>query len=178
MILRAIAFDTEDEATRFVRIRYRQIDEKAGGPNLRLHVVTERRQSRRDLFFEDRIWVSARFFSDAKPAGLRKGEEHLECRDTPALRTRQIDVVSSDRREHFTPELSARDQHVKTALAAIRIEGAEAHRDIPFLCPAVSQGYKDDVSFIALDILEVLYEEGFGGSTAEEFLRLGILLSE
>jgi hypothetical protein len=82
MILRIIAFDTEDEATRFVRIRHRQVDEKAGGPDLCLHVVTERCQSRRNLFFEDRIWVSARLFSDAKPSGLRKGEKHLECRKT------------------------------------------------------------------------------------------------
>ncbi len=59
VILGAIALDSQHETTGFLRIRHGQIDEEAGGSNLDLHVVAERRDSRGDLRLKDRIGVSA-----------------------------------------------------------------------------------------------------------------------
>ena len=70
-------FKMLDVSDRIIWIRDGQIDEEASGANLRLHAVTQRRKSRGNLFFEDRIRIPTCLLRYAQSSGLCEREEHL-----------------------------------------------------------------------------------------------------
>src|SRR3546814_12255666 len=62
--------------------------------------------------------------------------------------------------ENFAAQLGARVQHVETALAALAAQRTEGMGEIALLGLAIADRDEDDVALVALDILQILDEEG------------------
>ena len=86
----------------------------------------------------------------------------------------EVEVVGHEVCVNFQAPASAGDQHVQASLTALLIERAEVHRHMSARHLAVADADEHDVPFVALDVLQVLDEEGFLRVTREE--RLGGLV--
>src|SRR6185369_2209101 len=73
----------------------------------------------------------------------------------------RIDVVTSYGGKHSHAISCARCENVEAAPAVFSVERAEVVTKLPIVCFRISNTQENHVSFVTLNILEILYEEGF-----------------
>src|SRR3546814_4400662 len=80
--------------------------------------------------------------------------------------------------ENFAAQLGARVQHVETALAALAAQRTEGMGEIALLGLAIADRDEDDVALVALDILQILDEEGLSAPAQKIFLDVRVLATQ
>src|SRR5260370_5211541 len=105
------------------------------------------------------IGIDARGQRHVALAGFRKFEVGMKNSATHGdIRTTQLDIGVTYRREYLAAALRAGEEYVQSPLAALRRHWPKALRHITIGIACVANRNEDHVAFVTLNILKVLYK--------------------
>ena len=156
----SVALDREQEPALVVRVVDREIDPEAGGADLRGHAVAMRLQGFRNRFLEWTVHLRPGQRRNIELPGLGVLKVALEDAGTHVLGRVEADVAVADRGKHAALLLGPREEHIEPPFSPFARDGAETLRHVAALVLAIADRDEDHVPFVALDVLQVLDEEG------------------
>ena len=174
VVLRAVGFDGEDGASRFVGVHCGEVDAVAGDAVLRLEVEAALFEAGFDVDLE-RVKGRGVDCASAEFAAAASGVFDVVAQHPHALISDAVGVhvVGGEAADDGHAALGAGDGDVEASEAAFLVDGAEVVAHAAVFGASVADGEDDGVALVALDALEVFDEEGFGVGFAEEFVEFG-----
>ena len=112
--------------------------------------------------------LAVRGLADGARASFSELQEGLEVPYRLRRGSRQIDLAGVERRKHDELLTRASDGDIEPPMTALPVQRSEVHGNFPVLVRPVADGEEDHVSFVPLDVFEILHEEGLARIFAEE----------
>lgn len=178
VIRRPVAFDAGEESASQIWVTDTKIDPESGDADLRHNTPATPFQLRCHGLFERRLETADRADIRSRQGdrtALGIVEESLEVMHGQCLGACRVDLVGRETREHdkFLP--GTRDGDVQTTFASIAVQRTEVHRQLA--CGILPEGdrEKNDVTLIALNVLQVLDDGGLDPLFGKKPLELRLI---
>src|ERR1043165_9056615 len=160
MVSNTVAFNATNKTSGSILVEHTKVYAVTCDTHLRDQRDSTPRQFVQHILFEQRIGVRL-------PGGNHTLEVATFCilqELTKQSRTRRtcrsrIDVVTSDGGKHSHAISCAGGEDVEAAPTILSVEWAEVVAKLPIVCFRISNTQEDHVSFVTLNILEILYKE-------------------
>ncbi len=177
MVRGPVAFHPENIDLGIVGVDHGEVDAVAGAANLGVNLIAPLAQGLGQLCFQGRarIGLSQAAFEIGQGGGPASGklEKLAQVAHPGGGGAGQVDLFRQQGGDHQDLFAGAGDGHVEAPLPPLLVEWSEIHGDAPLGVGSVCDGEEDDVAFIALDVFEILDEDGFLHLLREPALQLG-----
>ena len=161
-VIRRAKHEAEDVFPGALRMHNGRIHTEAGAADAAFHGVAELGKLCRQQLGKGIILIDRRIGAAGKCLGAALGKFQEAAKLHHALRTGagQVDLIGTNDgiHRHFLTGTGYGD--IQSAPAAVLVERAEIHGDLPVLVGAVADGEQDHIPLVTLDIFEVLDEDG------------------
>src|SRR5690606_13384621 len=162
---RAVALDSEYVPSGMLRVTHGEVNPVSRAADLDVHAVPAPDERIVHGLLEGAVEVGtgreAGSLCDGTGASLRVIQEDLQVTGAQGSGPAQIDLIGEQSREHDQLAPRAGNGDIQAALATLTVERTKVHRHSACCVRAVADGEEDDVSLVALDVLQVLDEQRF-----------------
>src|SRR3990167_3175744 len=159
MVGSAITLNGQYKTPRILRVFNCNVDKIPCSTYLVLNLIVTLTQRLNHLQFKWRISSLTSFPSDFKLTRLGIFEEVFQCPNAKTGSRIELKLVSPEVTKHTHRQFGTSDQNIESAMPTLAVQRAKLLGYPPGLITPITDTDKDLVSFITLDVLQVLYEE-------------------